>query len=137
MQLGYGKPKSKYFRGVAQMVARQFRVLEAWSSNLHTSTKKEKRQPLRLSFFFFVDAYDANYTRVKREWSSHSKGSRGSLLTKASERNIAARLYLHTSTKKTVFDGLFLLSYAFCICFCLPLKFYFLKKMNQKLFNLN
>ena len=34
------------------MVARQFRVLEAWSSNLHTSTKKEKDSPCGCPFLF-------------------------------------------------------------------------------------
>ena len=40
------------------MVARQFRVLEAWSSNLHTSTKKKKRA-LVVLFFFFGWCFDS------------------------------------------------------------------------------
>ena len=39
------------FRGVAQLVARQFRVLEAASSSPATSTKK-KEHPLRMLFLF-------------------------------------------------------------------------------------
>ena len=34
------------------MVARQFRVLEAWSSNLHTSTKKEQTALVVVCSFF-------------------------------------------------------------------------------------
>ena len=40
------------------MVARQFRVLEAWSSNLHTSTKKEQTA-LVVVCSFFVYVFDS------------------------------------------------------------------------------
>ena len=43
------------FRGVAQLVARQFRVLEAWSSNLHTSTKKIRIALVAILIFLFGD----------------------------------------------------------------------------------
>ena len=48
-----------FSRGVAQLVARQFRVLEAWSSNLHTSTKKGKDSPCGSLFLFFVGVFDS------------------------------------------------------------------------------
>ena len=33
------------------MVARQFRVLEAWSSNLHTSTKEDSQTKVILFYY--------------------------------------------------------------------------------------
>ena len=42
------------------------RVLEAWSSNLHTSTKKKKRA-LAVLFFFFTGVGDENYILAKQE----------------------------------------------------------------------
>ena len=75
-----------------------------WRPGVRISTLRPKRnrQPLRLSVSFFVGVNAENFTRALREWSSHSKQCRVSLLTKGARRNLATRQYLHTSTKKKV-----------------------------------
>ena len=72
------------------MVARQFRVLEAWSSNLHTSTKKYKTCPCGRSYFF-VGVGGTNFTlRSRMECAFQTKPSK-SLFSSGKCRNIAHR----------------------------------------------
>ena len=78
------------FRGVAQLVARQFRVLEAWSSNLHTSTKKKKRA-LVVLFFFLAGVFDSTpFALCAKEFAFQTKPSE-SLFSSGKCRNIAHR----------------------------------------------
>ena len=67
--------KNQQFRGVAQLVARQFRVLEAWSSNLHTSTKKIRGCPCG-DLLSFLLVWVVRTLLCEAEWSSFFKWSR-------------------------------------------------------------
>ena len=59
------------FRGVAQLVARQFRVLEAASSSPATSTKKRTDIPCGCLFFFACGEDESSPMRKAQNASSH------------------------------------------------------------------